>query len=189
MRQTYPTEAIALGRRSLAEESVLVTLLTREVGLVRARAQGLRKPGAKLASALQTLTESDITLVAGREGWRLSGALLRDNWFRTLGVRERMRASRVAALLLRLVPGESADPELYDIFVLFLRALRDSPEETHESVECMAVLRILAALGLDAGDLPGAREEPYGVEALRAIEAKRTVYIARANKGIVASGL
>lgn len=189
MRQTYPTEGIVLGRTPVAEESVLVTLITKELGLIRARAQGLRKPGAKLASALQTFAESSVTTVAGRDGWRVSGAVLRTNWFQTLPKDARERASRVAALVLRLVPGEEADPELYRAFALFLEALAVMPPESREALECLAVLRILAALGLDSGDLPGTADAPYGVEALRQVYARRAAYVARANKGIAASGL
>lgn len=189
MRQNYPTEGIVLGRRPVAEESVLITVLTKDLGLIRARAQGLRKPGAKLASALQTLSESEVTTVAGRDGWRVSGAVLRTNWFRALPSASRERASRVAALILRLVPGEAADPELYRLFALFLSALATMPPEAHEALECLAVLRLLSTLGLDSGDLPGTSAEPYGVEALRQVYARRAAFVARANAGISASGL
>jgi recombinational DNA repair protein (RecF pathway) len=63
MRHKYSTTAIVLSRTPLAEASALVTLLTADVGLIRARAQGVRKPGAKMASALQTLIESDVMLL------------------------------------------------------------------------------------------------------------------------------
>lgn len=189
MRQNYATPGIVLGRRPVAEESILLTILTKDLGLIRARAQGLRKPGAKLAAALQTLSETDVTTVAGREGWKLSGAVLKRNWFHALGKEERDRASRVAALVLRLVPGEEADPELYRLFAAFLLSLTSAPPESREALECLAVLRILSALGLDSGDLPGTPDEPYGVEALRQIYARRAAYVARANKGIAASGL
>ena len=45
---------------------MLVTLLTPELGLVRARAEGVRRSGAKLAHALQTLHASDVILVRGK---------------------------------------------------------------------------------------------------------------------------
>ena len=49
-----------LARTPLAEASASLLLLTEEFGLARARAQGVRKPGAKMAGALATLAESDV---------------------------------------------------------------------------------------------------------------------------------
>jgi len=187
MRHKYPTEAIVLSRAPLAEESALVTLLTRDVGLIRARAQGIRKPGAKLASALATFAESEIVLVAGKEGWRVSGALLRESWFRTLSRPARTRAGRIASLLLRLVHGEIPDPALFDIFKGFLSALADFPEPMHDSVECLAALRLLSALGLDAGEIPNGGA--FAAHTLASVAGKRSELVARVNRGIAASGL
>ncbi len=189
MRHKYPTGAIVLARSPIAEESALLTLLTRDVGLVRARAQGVRKPGAKLSSALQTFSESDVILVAGKEGWRVSGALLQESWSRELPYGARVRAGRIAALLLRLVHGETPDTAAYDMFRSFLSALATFPEDTHESIECLAALRLLATLGLDAGDIPGEELSPFTVESLASVAEERSTYIARVNRGIAASGL
>lgn len=187
MRHKYPTEAIVLSRSPLAEESALLTLLTRDVGLVRARAQGVRKPGAKLASALATFAEADVVLVAGKEGWRVSGALLRENWFRTLPRAARVRAARIATLLLRLVHGETPDPALYDTFKAFLSSLVEFPETLHDSAECLAALRVLSELGLDAGEIP--EEGLFTPESLSRVAADRSSLIVRINRGINASGL
>jgi DNA repair protein RecO len=187
MRHKYPTEAIVLARTPLAEESALLTLLTRDVGLVRARAQGVRRQGAKLASALQTFSESEVILVAGKEGWRVSGALLRESWFRELTPEARVRAARVATLVLRLVHGESPDPALYAIFAEFLSALSCEPEALHDAAECLAALRFLAALGLDEGGLPSGGA--FSEATLSEIARDRVSYIKRINRGINASGL
>src|SRR6185437_8331917 len=187
MRHKYSTETIVLSRAPVAEESALLTLLTREMGLVRARAQGIRKPGAKLASALATFAEADAILVAGKEGWRVSGALLRENWFRALPRMARLRAGRVASLILRLVHGETPDPALFDTFKAFLSALAEFPESLHDAAECLAALRVLSALGLDAGELPD--DGLFTKESLALVSENRSAYISRVNRGIAASGL
>src|SRR3989344_8524709 len=84
MQHKYLTRAIVLGRYPVKEAGSTVVLLTQDLGLVRARAEGLRRSGAKLAHALQTLSEVDATLLRGKEGWRLSGAMLIEPWFSTL---------------------------------------------------------------------------------------------------------
>lgn len=168
---------------------MLVTLLTPELGLVRARAQGLRKPGAKLAAALTTFAESDVVLVRGKESWRVAGAVLVENWFARLGkASPRTRAARVSALLLRLVAGEMHDPGPLPILRGFFNALATLPEDTHEAIEILAVLHILAALGLDEGEIPG-EPSTFTQPVLAEVLKNRTSYIARINHGIEASGL
>jgi DNA repair protein RecO (recombination protein O) len=189
MRHRYDTRAIVLARQPLGEASALVTLLTPELGLVRARAQSLRSPGAKLAPALTTLTESSAILIRGKEGWRLAGAVTEEQWFTCLpSAAARERAGRVSGLLLRLVAGEAQDSDLFLIMRGYLEALAALPHELADAAEVLAVLRMLAALGLDTGDLPG---EPHAFtpEILNPIAQDKTSYVARINTGIAASGL
>jgi recombinational DNA repair protein (RecF pathway) len=186
MRPRYSVPAITLARIPHGEASAQILLLTPEFGLVRARAQGIRASGAKLASALQTFVECEAMLVRGKEGWRLAGALLVENRVKDLSPIARGRAGRVAQLLLRLVHGEIRDPELFDIFSAFLTSLKEISETEGDAAETFAVLRILRTLGLDAGEVPG---EGFTKEAFKEIEANRSAYIRRVNHGISASGL
>jgi len=189
MRHKYETRGIVLSRSPFGEANTFITLLTPEVGLVRARAQGVRRTGAKLASSLATFAESSLVLVRGREGWRIAGAVLEENWFtRIQTTSARNRAARVGGLLLRLVAGEVRDPELFSIMMGFFEALATLPEEIHEAAEILAALRVLAALGLDAGQIPGAVSE-FTPSLLSEIKENRTGYITRINQGIDASGL
>jgi len=189
MRHKYETHGIVLARSPLGEANAFVTLLTPELGLVRARAQGLRRTGAKLASALATFAESSVVLVRGKEGWRLAGAVLEENWFKKLKRADaRRRAARVSGLLLRLVAGEAQDLALFPTVKGFLEALAELPEDTHEAAEMLAALRLLAALGLDAGAIPGESSE-FSPDTLAKVAKGRAGYIARINHGIEASGL
>jgi len=182
MRHKYVTRAVVLQRSPLSEAATLVTLITSDLGLIRARAEGLRKPGAKLSAALQTLSSSEVTLVRGKEGWRLSGALIEENWFMQLSRTERLRAGRVAGLILQLVHGETQD-SLYTIFLGFLASLSSLSESEQDTVECLTALRILAALGFDTGEIPViVPNEPLLPDARRDI-------VMRINRGIAASGL
>lgn len=189
MRHKYETPAIVLARTPLGEANTLVTLLTPSVGLVRARAQGLRKPGAKLAAALATLAESNVVLVRGKEGWRVAGAVLEESWFARLPtIASRTCAARVSGLVLRLVAGESGESETFAIVKGFLQALVVRSEESSESVELLAVARLLASLGLGAEQVPGASDE-YDETLLGAVAQDRAAWVQRINRGIAASGL
>jgi hypothetical protein len=81
MRHKYETSGIVLSRTHVGEATTLVTLLTPDLGLVSARAQSLRNTGAKLAASLPTLALSHVVLVRGKEGWRVTGAVLEENLF------------------------------------------------------------------------------------------------------------
>lgn len=162
---------------------------------MRARAQGVRRPGAKLAAALATFAESSLVLVRGKEDWRIAGAVLEENWFtRIETASSREVAARVSGLLLRLVAGEVHDPKLFLIVRGFFEALASPPfgspdvGDVHETAEVLAALRVLAALGLDAGEIPGEVSE-FTPSLLADIREARTNYIARINRGIAASGL
>src|SRR5487761_2292548 len=123
MRHKYETRGIVLARSPLGEANAFVTVLTPELGLVRARAQGVRKSGAKLAAALATFAESSLVLVRGKEGWRVAGAVLEENWFmRIERAAARAAAARVSGLLTRLVAGEAHDPALYPVMKGFFEA-------------------------------------------------------------------
>lgn len=189
MRHKYETRAIVLSRSSVGEASTFVTILTPDLGLVRALSQGVRKNGAKLAHALTTFAESDVVLVRGKDGWRLSGAVLVENWFARLDRAEpRERAGRICSLLLRLVTGESNDQKMFSVVRDFFEALVSLPTGMHESAEILAALRILAVLGLDVGDISN-EETAFAPELLAEIARNRTSYISRINHGIDASGL
>ena len=189
MRHKYDTRGLVLSRSPQGEANELLALLTSDIGLVYARAQGVRRSGAKLCAALATFAESDVVLVRGRDGWRVAGAVLEESWFTRLPTTDaRRRASRVCSLVLRLVAGEAGDRSLLPILQSFLTALSSLPRDQQDAAEVLAALRVLAALGLDAGELPDAPAS-FTAPILAQVAGERSRYVARINRGIAASGL
>jgi len=189
MRHKYETRGLVMARTPLGEANALITILTPELGLVRARAQGIRRCGAKLAPALSTFAESSLVLVRGQEVWRIAGAVLEENWFvRMEQSTARAAATRVSGLLLRLVAGEAHAQKLYPIVAGVFEALASLPSDAHENAEMLAVLRILATLGHDSGSLQG-DEAVFSPESLASFAVNRSAYVARINHGITSSGL
>jgi len=190
MRHKYFVNGLVLARFPFAEDSVSLILLTDELGLLRASARAIRKPYAKLASSLQTLSESKMSLVHGKLGWRLFGAQYTQQWSPKLSFLARSRVARVNELLIRLAPGEMKQVSLYDTFIGFLKALDEFPEEFHESIEHLAALRTVHAFGLDDGVLPEQfGKSIYYPEVLRSLCEDSRQYVTRINRGIAASGL
>lgn len=188
MRHKYETRGIVLSRTPVGETNALITFITPDLGLVRASAQGVRRSGAKLASSLATFAESSVVLVRGRENWRVVGAVLEKNWFTHMQTDSRVRAARVSNLLLRLVVGEAYDPALFLITTGFFKALTELPEDVRDAAEVLAVLRILAVLGFDTGEIPG-EAYLFTQPLLAAVIKDRKNYVARINNGITASEL
>ena len=189
MRYKYETRGIILARAPSGEANAFITLITPELGLVRGRAQGVRRSGAKLASALTTFAESSFVLVRGKEDWRIVGAILDVNWFSQFEtISARLTATRVSGLLLRLVVGEVHDPGLFSIIAGFFEALPKLPDALHKTAEVLAVLRVLAVLGFDTGEIPGKVSE-FTPPILMKINTVRTDYVTRVNHGISVSGL
>lgn len=149
MHHIYHTEAIVLSARAVGEADRLLSCYTRELGLIRARARGVRNLRSKLRYALVPLAIIEADFVEARGGWRLTSARPGIPW-RTL-LRERGKrtvAAGVANLLSRLVHGEERNEALFlDIRegLLFIDRLND-PDALRDA-EILLVLRLLAALG------------------------------------------
>ena len=187
MRHRYETRGIVLSRVPSGESSALVTILTPELGLIRALVSGIRAQGAKLAPALVTLAESSFILVRGKDSWRVAGAVCGENWCEELSPAARVRAARISGLLIRLVAGEAEDRELFPVVRSVFEALKSTHESSHEDIETLGALRILSALGLDESSaLEG---HALTEQVLAEVHASRASYITRINRGITASGL
>ena len=62
----YSDEAVVLRTRKLAEADRIITLLTRQHGVVRAVAKGVRRISSKFGSRLEPFTHVDLQLAEGR---------------------------------------------------------------------------------------------------------------------------
>ena len=184
MRHKYETRGIVLARRASGERDASLTILTEDLGLLHARAGGVRLTKSKLAHALVTFAHSELTLVSGKDGWRVAGAVLRENWFARLPAGEpRRRAARITGLLLRLSPTEAPETALYPLMEACLAAL--CREDAGEGAELLAAAALLAALGFCESDAAPSFADEMLTNAL----AERSRYVALINRGIEASGL
>jgi DNA repair protein RecO (recombination protein O) len=157
MYSIYSTEGIVLKADERGEHDRTFLILTKDFGLVRAHAKGVRKLESKLRYSLSCLAVSDISFVLGRGMWRLSGATLQRNVATELRGQSSALAflSRVASLIIRLVPGEEKNEALYENFknACFFVAERKPEGELLRNTEYLLALRILFCLGY-LGDHP-----------------------------------
>jgi DNA repair protein RecO (recombination protein O) len=74
----YSDDAIVLRTRKLAEADRIITLLTRQHGVVRAVAHGVRRTSSKFGSRLEPFTHVDLQLAVGRNLDTVTQAVTRD---------------------------------------------------------------------------------------------------------------
>src|SRR3989344_3317413 len=112
----YDTESLVLGGFPVGENNRFLTLLTREFGLVRAFARSVRAERSKLRYLLQDNSRARISLVRGRELWRITGVVSLDNSYAVLRRREEKQlVARVFLLIRRLAQGEKRNERLFDL--------------------------------------------------------------------------
>jgi len=148
MHKVYVCEGVVLSKRGIGEANVFITILTSDLGVVRATVRSARVEHSKLRYGLEPLTRARFSLVRGKHEWRLTGVEAGSRDF-AKGVPARARqAGKVAKLLLRLVQGEEVAPALYTSVTEGLGALARAPGESEaESIESVLVLKILFHLG------------------------------------------
>ena len=152
----YQTEAIILGNHSIGEANRFVDMFTKDFGRLKAVARSVREERSKLRFSLQDFSILDISLVRGREVWRVVGANSRYNFYSKLigRIKERDTAVRLLSLLKRLLNGEEENKLLFTVVydsISFLCSNALNNKELND-FECLVALRILYNLGYLAKD-------------------------------------
>ena len=115
----------------------MYSILTRELGVIRATALGARKIESKLRGALEPYILSSISLVRGREHWRATSAESLKS------ISPSPLVARPLLLIEKLIQGESPHPELFDM----VEEAIGSNTSLDEQFEISFVSRILFHLG------------------------------------------
>ena len=191
----YTTKGIVLSERPVREADRIYTILTHGLGLVRATAIGVRKESSKLRGSIEPFSLSSVSLVRGREHWRLTSATLIKSLFSELKDKPEIFLSLVKnfSLLEKLVAGEERHPELFNDIEAIIDMVTNSKLEAKESdsIEIILAVRILFNLGyLSKKDIPyKSLEETPIRETLSIIAAHRKAIIRAINNGIQSSQL
>lgn len=146
----YHTQGFILSSRNVGEANKMLTVFTRELGLVRAQVQGIRLSKSKLKFALQDFSFASIDIIKGREVWRITSAknissfhlIRRDNDSLVLML-------RISSLIERFCGPEIVNEKIFDEFLQSLYLLDDEniEKENREALELHLVLRIMHELG------------------------------------------
>ncbi len=182
-----------LAKRNVAEASTVVSILTREHGLLRAKAATTRVPQSKLRFGLEPLTFARFSFVEGRHEWKLVGVESIDTPPRDLSLRKRAALGRILKLLSRLLQGEESVPRLFEDAKAGLISISfASDDEELRSVECVLVLRILADLGYLPSDTtlePFLKSSEFSPEVTIEAAKSRSYLIRMINDSLAQTGL
>ncbi len=190
----HHTQGFILSSRNIGEANKLLSIYTRELGLVKATAQGIRRAESKLRFSLQDFSHASIDFVHGKDIWRVTSAtnistfpLMRANKESILIV------ARISKLIERLCAGEEPNEKIFDDFIQALYLL-DSPNFSSESLEALElhlVLRIVNELGYigDSEILAKYLEDDFSNEKTSLLLAERKSIISHINKALRESQL
>ncbi len=149
MHSIHTTPGFILDSKPYGEAGKVLSIFTRDFGLVIATAQGIRLEQSKLRYFSQDRVFGMFSLVRGKEFWRLTSAASSEPRS------SEALFARIALLLRRLVQGEEAHPELFDLVAKlndFCAVEKDMSDNELDAVESLTVLRILGLLGYIGAD-------------------------------------
>ncbi len=185
----YTTKAIVLKSSNVGEANKLYFLFTKDFGLIIATAQGIRLEKSKLKGHLQDLNISNVSLVKGRDFWRIVSveSESRPNFLKD---QDKMNIIKnIFSLLLRLINGEEKNEALFEVIEKFYQFLleQDIKEGDFKNLESLTVLRVLYNLGYfkEHSELREfAENENLSLELLQKFDLKRKIAIVEINSAL-----
>ena len=204
MHTIHTTPGFIIESRPRGEAGKLLSIFTRDLGLVLATAQGIRLEKSKLRYHSQEYAVGEFSFVRGKEFWRLTsaGETQRKEAIVPRQARDKQRSKdsqelivRIASLLRRLLHGEEAHTELFDHLKNSFEFLENSPElseqqlKTLESVIVFRILHLLGYVGVDKNLDTKIISVPLTVELLNEAEGQRMSMNRHINKALKESHL
>ena len=154
MHHIYHTEGIILGSKNFGEAGRYFSIFTRDLGMIYATAQGVRKMSSKLRFVLQEFAYLKIDLVQGKDFWRVTNASKMNILEKIIKKPEHFKVfSNVSRLLKRLLVGTTPNEVLFADVLDGLSTLEKvETMEDLRNIEIIVVLRILNNLGYIGGN-------------------------------------
>lgn len=189
----YTTGAFVLSARNIGEANRFFLLFTRDLGLVHATAQGIRKEISKLRYSLQQFSLSEISLVKGKDVFRITSSKPIDNFYFSLASEKREVGVRVFSLLRRLIQGQEPNEDLFDKVLAGMEFLRNTNLDQKKILdfERVLVFRILDSLGYIEKDLDVELlfSGQWNQAVLQKVADKRRVVVFSINRSLAESHL
>uniref|UniRef100_A0A7V3PUW5 DNA repair protein RecO n=1 Tax=candidate division WOR-3 bacterium TaxID=2052148 RepID=A0A7V3PUW5_UNCW3 len=151
MPEPITTEAVCLRSRNWRESSCVLTMFTREIGLVSVIAKGARRPKSRLGGAANLFSHTRVLLYPPRSGelYLITEAEI-INLFPGLLVNYEhlLAASRLAEFLMHTLPPRHPEERLFQLLLVYLNELSQpaTPALTRVTTQTLILSFILKAL-------------------------------------------
>lgn len=187
MHTLFTTPAYVLTTYPQGESSLVYKLLTKSKGVLYAHGRSVRELKNRNRYALQVGHKPIVTLVRGRETWRITTA--QHSPFECTTTQHMSAVRRVLYLAGKYMPIEDSVPEIFEDIEHFVKALCTHPEHT-VLIEAIIVLRILDRLGYVARPIeensimPFLDAHAFTQATLKEGEAHKTLLVGRVNSAL-----
>ncbi|MDP3996677.1 MAG: recombination protein O N-terminal domain-containing protein [bacterium] len=167
MYHIHHTDAFVIKVATVKEANATFLIFTRELGMLWASAQSVRRTDSKLRGHLREFSFSHISLVRGKDTWRITGAEQMVNFYDCFFTNKDALfvCARIFGLLRRLLYGEEKNERLFSVLEETFNFIKESALSRSRllNVETIAVLRILHCLGYigDSKEIGGFVESPF----------------------------
>jgi DNA repair protein RecO (recombination protein O) len=141
------TDGLVIRELNVGESDRIITVLTREKGVLRASAKGARSVKSRLSTATQLLTHSAFTLFQGREKYIIDEAETLDVF---MGVRQDIEKLALAQYLCELMgcaAPQEAEAEVYLRLALNALHFIDSGKRPDDLVKAASEMRLMTLTG------------------------------------------
>ncbi len=188
MHHIYHTEGIILESYASGEAGKYYAIFTRDLGMIYASAQGVRKMSSKLRYILQDFSYIKLDLVKGKDFWRLTSASKTNSLNKLIKQPKHFKVFvNVAKLLKRLLAGEEPNESLFTDIVKGLHILENIEDgEDISHMEMILVLRILNNLGYIGNDInvENLVQSPFEHELVFKVAKSRGEILKQINKAL-----
>lgn len=189
MHHIYTTKAIIIKSIPIGEANKYYFLLTEDLGFIRATAQGVRLDKSKLKGHLQDFCLVKISLVKGRDIWRITSVETIESGVFLNDINKLICIKNLFSLLLRLLHGEEKNEQLFaSVESSYNFLLKNKLSQNNvKNLETITVLRILYHLGyfkqsFDLFDF--AKDNELSLEKLNSFDNKKKMAILDINNAL-----
>jgi DNA repair protein RecO (recombination protein O) len=185
--EIYTTKGFIVSSKNKGESDKTFFVFTKDLGLIRASAQGVRKLESKLRYSLQDFSFTDVSLVMTKTGWRITNASILES-------STKVSTNSIKVKTLRLIKKLSGEDEPNDILFNEIISAFDFIDNNldknlEKNIEALLVLKILSSLGYWNDEEDSFAKSDFNKEVLESFDNKRAVILPLLNNSLKATGL
>ena len=150
MTNNYVTEAINLKSYNLNDADKIIVMYSKDNGLIKGVAKGIKKPKSKLGARMDLLVANSLQLLKGRSMDTILQAQTLNNFKKTReDIDKLMLSSYISELIINLGEGsEATSQEVYDLLYKALNRIANSNQKKDALIAVIKFqLKILLIMG------------------------------------------